>query len=1116
MDWKRLCTVARYEALVLLRSVLLKLLAFFGIVGVFFLQYTVQGDNPYDWNMVALASSMPVVNAYLYNWVQCFLVLFFAAELIERERKGSSLEVIHARPEGNGDYFMGKMAGMVAVFGGMNVLVIFICMFVQVFTTDIPFNPFFYFFYFIMLTLPSLVFMIGFTVFVAYLTRSRVLAALAGLVFLYFSAWGLREWAWGTFDVLGISLASLFSDVWGFPHLGLYLLQRLFVASAGVGLMYWSAYRLERLPSGAGSQRGLGRLGLAFSAVAVLAAGGYIGNHVAEDAVREDYRESFARHWQQRTCRVGSHAIEFRQDGSEITLRSELMARNPNGEGLESIVLFLNPGLRVSEVRVDGKEVAFERDNQVVVLRHGLAAGDSARVELVYGGKIDERYCYLDMPDLHYRETGRGNDFLNFGRRYALVSDKFLLLTPETGWYPVAIPTSNPVQPFLGYGDFTRFRLRVVEPRQPMVLAQGIARRRGDTLTFEQPLPIEGLSLSGGKYEHRRLTLQGLNLDFYYFKGHDVLTPAFQLLSEEEVAETVTKEILRRGNGPYVLSTDRFFNGSIEETYKGQAWYDFPGGKTLRLVETPSVFAGWYRVASGARETVQPGMVFLGERGLSLVNAYYLKDNITGTLEERKSSKRHRLSVLVSEFKGGELWHEENPFLYQLKLREYRVSTDKIWEPYRTRGVLDGRHTRLYSREFPEVDVFFRLCDNRLATGDRHAGIATERERKIDSYLLEKGVRGFLWDRELLIGDLLGISETSSGKLFNVLGEDVVQEDLEDFMDDFYSRHTGEEVPLEVFAREFRERFGSDLGRGLRAWRDWQPATYLVQNMGVELLPTEERRFRGYFQILNTGRDSGVISVKYGCFREGESCAVIRNYVIPPGEAREIKFRDGQFYSFELNLGITRNVPGLLVPYKENARTNNRLKTAEDTLVGVWELSPEAFKPAEGEIVVDNRDEGFRLISPRGAWLERIRESMAEERYRDAYYDGVVTRWTRMFANSLQGDSIRDAYYKPHGEGKFKAEWTVEIPEAGEYEVFAFLFNSAMYTYTVYCGSEATEVVLNEKVDFYDLNTQGWISLGTYDFPAGKARVVLDDRGTDGDMNARAVVADAVKWVKVK
>ena len=47
-----------------------------------------------------------------------------------------------------------------------------------------------------------------------------------------------------------------------------------------------------------------------------------------------------------------------------------------------------------------------------------------------------------------------------------------------------------------------------------------------------------------------------------------------------------------------------------------------------------------------------------------------------------------------------------------------------------------------------------------------------------------------------------------------------------------------------------------------------------------------------------------------------------------------------------------------------------------------------------------------------------------------------------------------------------------------------------------------------------------WVSLGTFTLPAGKSRVVLDDRGVPPNEDEHAskqsqiVVADAVKWVK--
>lgn len=75
--------------------------------------------------------------------------------------------------------------------------------------------------------------------------------------------------------------------------------------------------------------------------------------------------------------------------------------------------------------------------------------------------------------------------------------------------------------------------------------------------------------------------------------------------------------------------------------------------------------------------------------------------------------------------------------------------------------------------------------------------------------------------------------------------------------------------------------------------------------------------------------------------------------------------------------------------------------------------------------------------------------------------------------------------------------------------------------YTVYTSNGSEEIVIERTGD----DSDEWISLGRFDLPAGESRVVLDDRGIPPfevtkewgkDKYAQLVVADAVKWVKVK
>ena len=131
------------------------------------------------------------------------------------------------------------------------------------------------------------------------------------------------------------------------------------------------------------------------------------------------------------------------------------------------------------------------------------------------------------------------------------------------------------------------------------------------------------------------------------------------------------------------------------------------------------------------------------------------------------------------------------------------------------------------------------------------------------------------------------------------------------------------------------------------------------------------------------------------------------------------------------------------------------------------------------------------------------------------------------------GKYIHSTFVKGVGTGKCRAVWTTELPEPGRYELFIHrpscipTQNKYEYLsdypgmknyYTVYAPEGKEEVVLEVGED-----DPYWISLGVFDLPAGESRVELDDRGVlligDDDERmkiAQLVVADAVKWVKVK
>ncbi len=132
------------------------------------------------------------------------------------------------------------------------------------------------------------------------------------------------------------------------------------------------------------------------------------------------------------------------------------------------------------------------------------------------------------------------------------------------------------------------------------------------------------------------------------------------------------------------------------------------------------------------------------------------------------------------------------------------------------------------------------------------------------------------------------------------------------------------------------------------------------------------------------------------------------------------------------------------------------------------------------EVVVDNRDPGFSLLS--GSWNTGSSPTPW----------GADYRWRATVTGT------------PTGE----AEWRPVLPVTGVYEVFIWYVQGSNRAtnapYTVECAGSPVNVQVNQQV-----NGSQWFSLGTYTFNAGTGgRVCLNNVA-----NGAVVIADAVRFV---
>ena len=465
MELQSIWTVARYEAKLLRRSWLFRVfgvLVVAGIAGMELYYFTgVLPGRGLWWTGVALGSHIPLYSLRLFTVAAAVMGVFVAAELTGARRKADTLDVVYARPVGNGEYMAGKVAGMLAAFGGLLAVAVAVVLFLHVAVARTPFSAAAYVLYAVGLALPAFVFTLGLALAVGNAVRERAVVLVAALGILAILGFYAGKAGYGVADLFGWHTPMVSSDVTGLADGTAFVLQRGMLLAAGAALIFMAMARFRRLPNRAGRPAGLYAGGAAMLALALAAGGAYIGHYRGMERGTERYAAVYDRYAGESRAHVAEQRLEVTLAGKRLEGRSELAVVNPTGERMERVVLYLNPELEIEGLACEGQAVAFARDGQAVLVEQALEAGDTLRLEMAYSGGIDERVCYTDVPVKERREHAPYGKNFRAGKRYAWVTEDFVQLTPECLWYPTGTAAAHPALPFDVRRDFTRYALEV-------------------------------------------------------------------------------------------------------------------------------------------------------------------------------------------------------------------------------------------------------------------------------------------------------------------------------------------------------------------------------------------------------------------------------------------------------------------------------------------------------------------------------------------------------------------------------------------------------------------------------------------------------------------------------
>lgn len=1124
MDWKDIVLIAGYEAKKTSRTWLFRFFALTAIIGITAYQAVLQGGmDCSEWQLVALPCCIPLVNAYLFNVFQSFFLIFLITDIPRQENSDGTGEILWVRPMENRSLLSGHILGLLFLFAIVNTMVMLCGMIINLGSLS-PFNFWYYLFYTLTLNIPSFFFMTGFCLCVARIVRIRFLTLLILIGFLGTTIVYLPYHGQGVWDFLAVGIPNLFSDIDGHVGLRLYLLHRLLYLFAGIGLLSLSALRMKRLANGTHERIKSTRKGLIALLASIICATTIEWEFHITDKQRTSYTESFTRHWNEHFCRVLRHDIHLRQEGKYLNMTSDMLLWNQNQERLDTLVLFLNPGLEVSELTIDNQTHPFTRDGQVIIITRPLSSGDTLLLRLTYNGEIDERIVDLHLTPAEYHDSFHGRSFFPTGRRGAFIGEDFLLLTPACIWYPVTVPPVNPTNPIFTRETFTLYSIEVEPPLQETLLSQGMFRRKKERASFTPSDVLTGISLCGGKFKHRRLDMGELKVSLSSFGDHAKILDYYPI-----------------NNSSINLYLKENFYPMLEIEFSNLDWYD-KQTKALYFVETPLSFYTEYSTWKYLFGQVEPGIVFLPERGFTLnlmgfintaLNKNYTPSSgiFVGTQKEDKGRDLCKMLqyALNISFVSKENATKNTSSVHPFGIGGWRF----IPETLLTGRLFSSPGVLVQSSDYPFINMFLKLTYvNRYGLSKNQRSISTYSEKEVLDHIVGRDIMSIL-STATDVGMTYHVLYQKQRDLLNYLLLDLPMDTLYGIWEDIYQARD-KEITLEQLTTEINERSNKKINilQNIQTWLTSKNRQFFAVkdwSYSYQKLPTGNMRVELSGKVMNQGKDDGLFSVDMtflpnfyiGEFKDipPESYPVY----IKPKEAKQFHFVFEKSISRcipILNMGLATNLPNLM--NFEDSWTHKR-EISELLSPAIWKnLDTAMFNAPTNILMVDDQNENFSIKnSKKKPLFQRIfrKENMATEFSEKDYWEYSIGQY--------QGDSIRGCYTKGARDGSSTATWKITLSDTGTYEIKAYVLRyehgqplgspppaNVVYHYLVEWDGkkEKVEVPLDEQMDEHQ--QKGWVSLGKFEFPAGEVSVTLFDR--DNEKRERLVImADAVIWEKL-
>jgi hypothetical protein len=1101
----------------------------------------IQGGGGTGWALRAIPSSIPYFNLLILNVAQAIIAVFLASDFLKRDKKLDTTEVIYMRSMSNGEYIFGKTWGNLQVFLVLNVIVLGLALVFNLLAKNTFVNWQSYFIYLVFISVPTLLFIMGLSFLLMSVIRNQAITFVLILGYIGITLFLLQAKYYYIFDYMSFNIPMLKSEIVGFGNLDLNLTHRGIYFLLGIGFIFMTVFMLKRLPQ---SERST-LISLFFSLVFILGGVFLAYNHVNRFKKSENLRteaiELNNQYVNTPIPKTEKLELALEHKGNTIDVKSVMTIKNTTPSPLTKLVLSLNNGLNITDLKVNGVNAKFDRKLQIIDITGVTIQPDAeAKIEIAYEGKIDEKLCYLDIDEKTFQQK-YGTFVINVDKRYAFLSNDYVLLTPEANWYPKTGVTFSSENVRWFKTEFINYSLTVKTSPSLKAISQGKITEKGPgEFSFEVGHPLSQISLTIGDYEHQTAKVRDIEFGLWYLKGHDFFSEFFA-----PIKDTIPK-----------VTNDRLED--FERNYNLQFAFD-----RIVLVEVPAQFKTFERIWSSSQESVQPEEIFIPEKGymlpefdfenqMKMMQRYGNRGGMSQTLtpEEQKLQSFNNFLASFTREQGRPNMRNQGGGT---------MTTTETTSPYFLFPMLYKFQNNISSTQWPIVNRVFeaylksQVEDMRNVFMRGQGGISEDEMANIS--LQDSSFAEILANtaQQTIIDNVIKLK---GDVLFSLIQRQAGDSEFEDYLRKLLNDNKFTDINFDDFDKGINEKFGVQLTPVMEDWFQKKSLPgYIFSTVKAVKVKTEEMmQTMVTFQVTNFTESEGVIKTTFrlggfgggggfggfGGGGFGSNNTIDKILYLAPNQTKEVSYLlEADPRMMTINTMTSKNIPQVI--------TQNFREIKEDPKAAAFDGEKILDEPVDvalpNETIVDNEDPGFEVTG--GGYHSLLQKWLLSDEAAGSKYQGYntyhpPTSWTLTTNSEFFGRYIRSGYYIKTGDGSMKAKWHVPIKEAGYYEVYYYLYRSrdmmrrgggpggggpgggapggggmgggnnrqeqkGEYLFTIHSDNGAEETTLDNATA-----EDGWNHIGSYYFSPDSALIELSNKS-----ELKIINADAVKIVKL-